>query len=173
MSRTQFLSRAPSVPVPVAAPASPRQSGSQQLIPATTALCHPVPVLRLATTLAAGQGSGLASAVLRRVASGGPVGTVVLALQNTTPIDVDGRDALHGIGGRLAGIGIRLRLAIVSPQVRRLWAADCRADQAVPLPVHPSLRGAVLACHAMLPGPGLVTGAMRTDLERPAEQLDL
>jgi uncharacterized membrane protein len=168
VSRTQFLSRAPSPPAPAAAPVKAGNTDSQQLTPAAPALRHPVPVLRLAATLAAGQGAGLVSAVLARVASGRPVGTVVLELENTTAIGDDGRDALHGLGGRLAGLGIRLRLAIVSPQVRGRWLADSRTG---PLPVHPSLRCAVLACYAMLPGPGLVTGPIRTDLERPAEQL--
>jgi hypothetical protein len=169
VSRTQFLSRSPGPPAPVAAPVRARNTGSQQLTPAVPALRHPLPVLRLAATLAAGQGAGLAGAVLARVASGRPVGTVVLELENTTAIGDDGRDALHGLGGRLAGLGIRLRLAIVSPQVRRMWLAD---GQAGPLPVHPGLRCAVLACYAMLPGPGLVTGPVRADLERPAEQLN-
>jgi len=171
VSRTQFLSRSPARPTHVAAPVKPTHTGSQQLTRPAPALRRPVPVLRLAVTLAAGQGSGLASAVLARVAAGGLLGTVVLALEDTTAIDDDGRDTLHGLGGRLARLGVRLRLAILSPQVRRLWLADSQAHPAGSLPVHPSIRCAVLACYAMLPGPGVVTGAIRTDLERPAELL--
>jgi hypothetical protein len=171
VNRTQFLSRSPGGAAPVAAPVKPRHTGPQQLTPAALRLRHPVPVLRLAATLAAGQGSGLASAVLAQVASGGLVGTVVLELENITAIDDDGRDALHGLGRGLAGLGVRLRLAIVSPQVRRLWLADSRMHRAEPIPVHPNLRCAVLACYAMLPGPGLVTDAVRADLERPAQRV--
>jgi hypothetical protein len=42
-----------------------------------------------------------------------------------------------------------------------------------PEAIHPSLRAAVLASYAALPGPGLVTTDVRAALTEPAESLSL
>lgn len=129
--------------------------------------------MRLALTLAHGEGGRLARAVVARVAgSRFPVGTVVLALQNTAPIDEEGRETLGAVAGGLAELGVKLRLAIAAPGVRKLWQEQSKGHLAGVLPVHPSLRCAVLASYAALPGPGLVTGSVRSDLAQPAEHVD-
>ncbi len=131
-----------------------------------------IPVLRLGITPAPGQAEILAEAVLARVLAGSrAVGTVVLDLGTDAAIDAATCAALHALDGRLRALGTRLRLAIGSEQVR-----DRLRDSGLTQPlggaaIHPSLRAAVLAAYAGLPGPGLVTAEIRAALAAPAEPL--
>jgi len=47
------------------------------------------------------------------------------------------------------------------------------ADSLGPDALHPSVRTAILAAHAALPGPALITPALRTLLSQPPESLPL
>jgi hypothetical protein len=139
-------------------------------------------ILRLSGTLSPGQAHVLAGAVLARLAGPGwPAGpgragasmpTVVLELEVTAGIAADGEAALRSLHERLRMTGIRLRLVIAAGPLRdRLRCAGC-GPCAPALAVHPSLRSAVLAAYAELPGPGVVTPGVRAALAAPAEPLD-
>jgi anti-anti-sigma regulatory factor len=134
----------------------------------------PLTVLRLQAELRPGTASQLAGAVLARVrACRAGVGTVVLDLGAGTEIDAGGCAALADLHGRLRTAGTGLRLAAASRQARDLFQRTGLAGQLGPAFIHLTLRAAVLATYAALPGPGLVTPAMRAALTRPAEPLPL
>jgi hypothetical protein len=129
--------------------------------------------LGLSISLATGQIHRLADTICDRVhASARPVGTVVLDLRAGADIDADSRAALLSLHRRLASMGTRLRIATACRQL----AARLREDD---LPrhlgadaIHDSVRSAVLATYAALPGPGLVTAQIRAALDIPVEAVD-
>jgi hypothetical protein len=168
VSRTRFL------PLPVT-PAAPGWAALARLgtpAPAPQAAARWIPLVRLACTLAAGQGSVLASAVLARVTRPGQqVGTVVLDLGTGACIDDQAREALCSLRAALRRQGTSLRLVIASPSVRAALSTAGPAGRISPDMLHPTLRAAVLATYAGLPGPGLATAQVRAALAMPAEQL--
>jgi MFS superfamily sulfate permease-like transporter len=129
--------------------------------------------LGLSISLEAGQIHRLADTICDRVlGSTRPVGTVVLDLRAGADIDADSRTALLSLHRRLASMGTRLRIATACRQL----AARLREDD---LPrhlgadaIHDSVRSAVLATYAALPGPGLVTAQIRAALDIPVEAVD-
>jgi hypothetical protein len=134
----------------------------------------PIPVLRLGLTLAPGQAGILAEAVLARVLTcNRAVGTVVLDLGAGTEADAATCDALHALDDRLHTLGTRLRLVAGSVQVRDGLRDGGLTHRLGSGAIHPSLRAAVLATYAGLPGPGLVIGDVREALAAPAEPLGL
>jgi hypothetical protein len=129
--------------------------------------------LGLSISLETGQIHRLADTICDRVlGSTRPVGTVVLDLHAGADIGADSRAALLSLHRRLASMGTRLRIATACRQL----AARLREDD---LPrhlgadaIHDSVRSAVLATYAALPGPGLVTAQVRAALDTPVEAVD-
>ncbi|HEX9538080.1 MAG TPA: hypothetical protein VGA04_07885 [Streptosporangiaceae bacterium] len=129
--------------------------------------------LGLSISLETGPIHRLADTICDRVlGSARPVGTVILDLRAGADIDADSRTALLSLYRRLASMGTRLRIATGCRQL----AARLREDD---LPrhlgadaIHDSVRSAVLATYAALPGPGLVTAQVRAALDTPVEAVD-
>jgi anti-anti-sigma regulatory factor len=154
------------------APELERTAGPEPLAaPQFPARSH-VPVLGLTSTLQPGEAGLLTDRVLARVLGGGQVGTVVLDLTTADDIDADGCTALHALHESLRSIGTQLRVVAHGAVRDRLRAAGLtqRLGRGA---IHPSLRAAVLASYAALPGPGLVTTDVRAALTEPAESLRL
>lgn len=129
--------------------------------------------LGLSISLETGQIHRLADTICERVlGSARQVGTVILDLRAGADIDGDSRAALLSLHHRLASMGTRLRITAGCRQL----AARLREDD---LPrhlgadaIHDSVRSAVLATYAALPGPGLVTAQVRAALDTPVEAVD-
>jgi len=167
---------APMVPGPgVAGPAVARpdtRTDRRSGVRATTATAE-ILCLGLSISLKTGQIRRLADTICERVlGSVRPVGTVILDLRAGADIDGDSRAALLSLHHRLASMGTRLRIAAGCRQL----AARLREDD---LPrhlgadaIHDSVRSAVLATYAALPGPGLVTAQVRAALDIPVEAVD-
>ena len=137
--------------------------------PGTPSPAH-LPILALACTLEPEQATPVIGAVLTRVlAERRPLGTVILDLGTGTDLDDCGAEALQCLLDRLAGCGIRFRLASASAKVRAQLADAGLAGCLGRAGLQPSLRAAVLAVYAALPGPGLVTPEIRAALATPAE----
>ncbi len=129
-------------------------------------------VLCLAATVGPGTAGDLGGAVLARLAgSAGDVGTVVLAPDGDIDAAcLEGMSALHE---ELRARGIQLYLVIGTPETAQLLRTPAAGPTVTPLAVHPSLRSAVLAACAALPGPGLVNAQIRAALSAPVERLCL
>lgn len=127
--------------------------------------------LSLSCSLAPGRAWPAASAALARVLGSSPPPRVVILELTVAELDSDAAAALGWLRDRLRRAGSRLWLAAASgpacQQLQRAGAADWLGPDAV----HHSLRAAVLAVHAALPGPGLVTADLRAALATPAEPL--
>ncbi|MGH3170046.1 MAG: hypothetical protein ACRDN0_29705, partial [Trebonia sp.] len=133
-------------------------------------------VLCLVATLRPGMASHLCGAVLARLAeSADDVGTVVLAPEGD--IDTGCLASMCVLHESLHARGIQLRLVIGTQEMTekfRASAVTVTAATATPAPaVHPSLRAAMLAAFAALPGPGLVNSRVRASLAPPVEELCL
>jgi len=129
--------------------------------------------LRLTGQLCADTAQALLDAVGARVrAAVTPPCAVVLDLSDTLAADDDGaRAALESLRALLANGHTRLRLVLPEGEAR---AALCRNDAASAIGIdalHTSVRAAILAAHAALPGPALVTPALRAMLSQPPELL--
>lgn len=130
------------------------------------------PVLHLTVAPAAGQAGEVASTVLARVAScGGEVGAVILTLEVDPPPSSVPCEALYALGRGLRESCIRLHLVISDRDALESVEQYSPKGMESPLAAHPSLRSAVLASYAELPGPALVTAAIRAALVTPAEPL--
>jgi MFS superfamily sulfate permease-like transporter len=144
-----------------------RRTGVRANTAAAEILC-----LGLSISLETGQIHRLADTICDRVrGSTRPVGTVVLDLRAGADIDADSRTALLSLHRRLASMGTRLRIATACRQL----AARLREDLPRHLgadAIHDSVRSAVLATYAALPGPGLVTAQVRAALDIPVEAVD-
>jgi hypothetical protein len=122
-------------------------------------------------TAAPGQSRELTGAVTARVAAeGAEVGTIIVIVRGEGDRDAALPGALRALDGELHQAGIRLRLVTADSQLRRQLAGG-RPSVTGPLDVHATLRTALLASYAELPGPGLVTSSVRIALARQAEAL--
>jgi hypothetical protein len=129
------------------------------------------PHLSLSCSLAPGRAWPAASAALARVLGSPPPPRVVILELTVAELDSDAGAALGWLRDRLRRAGSRLWLAAASgPAGQQLQQAGA-AEWLGPDAVHRSLRAAVLAVYAALPGPGLVTADMRAALTTPAEPL--
>jgi hypothetical protein len=129
--------------------------------------------LHLTVAPAADQAREVAGTVMARVAScGGEVGAVILTLEGNPHPSSMPCEELCALGRRLQQSRIRLYLVISARDARQNIERYRPEDMESPLAVHPTLRSAVLASYAALPGPGLVTAAIRAALITPAEPLE-
>jgi MFS superfamily sulfate permease-like transporter len=128
--------------------------------------------LRLTCQLSSGAADDVVQAVIDRVhAAGPPPCIVVLDLRHTRAIDDDARRALQVLNDVLAQGQSRLRLAHPAAEARATLTIDGPLGAISPEDVHGSLRQALLAAYASLPGPALVTSATRRLLTEPPEFL--
>jgi anti-anti-sigma regulatory factor len=132
----------------------------------------PIICLRLNRELCAYAINALGDTVISRLAAAtAPTGTVVLDLSATATVDDQGQAALRSLHRRLAELAIRLRLVAPEPDAYATLKGDGTGIE--PDALHTSVRAAVLAAHADLPGPAAVTPALRTLLARLPEPLPL
>ena len=128
--------------------------------------------LRLSGQLCAGTTGALLDAVVARIgAAMPPVAAVVLDLSDTPDVDDGARAALLSLCGLLAQSHTRLRLVLPEAETRAALGSDDAASTAGLDALHTTVRAALLAAYAALPGPALVTSAMRMLLEHPPELL--
>jgi hypothetical protein len=130
-------------------------------------------VLCLAATIwPGGRANDLSGAVLARLdESVSGVGAVVLAPDGD--IDTTCLRAICVLHERLRARGIQLRLVTTTQEQAKQLLTSAVNGTVTSLAVHPSLRSAVLAACAALPGPGLVNAGVRAALSAPVEQLRL
>ena len=127
--------------------------------------------LRLTCQLSSSTAGDVVQAVIDRVhAAGPPPCIVVLDLRHTRAIDDDARRALQTLHDVLMQGQSRLRLAHPAAEARATLI-DGPLGTISPDDVHGSLRQALLAAYASLPGPALVTSATRRFLTEPPEFL--
>jgi hypothetical protein len=145
-----------------------RRAAARASTAATGILC-----LGLSISLEADRAHRLVDAILDRVlGSALPVGTVILDLRAGADLDADSGAALVSLHHRLASMGTRLRIATACRQLAgRLREADLPQHLGADA-IHDSVRSAVLATYAALPGPGLVTAQVRAALDIPVEAVD-
>jgi len=128
--------------------------------------------LRLTGQLCADTAEALLDAVSARVrAAMPPACEVVLDLTDTLAVDNGARAALLSLGELLVESHVRLRLVLPEADARAALCDGGAADAIGADVLHTSVRAAVLAAHAALPGPALVTPALRMLLGNPPEQL--
>ena len=96
---------------------------------------------------------------------------VVLDLTDTPAVDDGARAALLSLGDLLVKSHTRLRLVLPDAEARAGLCDGGTASAIGADALHTSVRAAVLAAHAALPGPALVTPALRMLLGNPPEQL--
>jgi anti-anti-sigma regulatory factor len=129
--------------------------------------------LRLTGQLCDGTAGALAAAVGDRVrAVMPPACAVVLDVSAIPDVDDAVQAALLSLCDILSESRTRLWLVVPKAEAR---ARLCRGT-ASPIglnALHTSVRAAILAAHAALPGPALVTPAMRALLTQPPEPLTL
>ncbi len=124
--------------------------------------------LRLSGQLCAGTTGALLDAVVARMgAAMPPVAAVVLDLSDTPDVDDGARTALLSLCGLLAQSHTRLRLVLPEAANRAALGSDDAASTAGLDALHTTVRAALLAAYAALPGPALVTPAMRMLIEHP------
>jgi hypothetical protein len=128
-------------------------------------------ILRLSGAAPPGQAGMLATAVLARLADYGTAATVVLELEGAREIDAAGREALCFLHAALRARGSSLRVVVAARHAREALCGGGPGPSADGLAVHPSMRSAVLAAYAELPGPGLVDAGVLADLAEPPEPL--
>ena len=129
---------------------------------------------RLTGPLCTGTADALLDAVSDRTRAATPaVCAVVLDLSDTPDIDDGTREALLSLCDLLEKSHARLRLVLPEPEARAGLCDEGAANAIGPDAFHTSVRAAILAAHAELPGPALVTPAMRALLMRPPELLHL
>jgi anti-anti-sigma regulatory factor len=128
--------------------------------------------LRLNCELSADIAGALSDAVSARLAAAAaPTGTVVLDLSAAETVDDLAWAALQSLHRRLADLTIRLRL--VAPEANVSATLQTGGIGIGPDAFHTSVRTAVLAAYADLPGPASVTPARRMLLTQPPELLSL
>jgi len=128
--------------------------------------------LRLTGQLCADTAEALLDAVSARVRAAMPaVYEVVLDLTDTPAVDDGARAALLSLCDLLVKSHTRLRLVLPDAEARAGLCDGGTAGAIGADALHTSVRAAVLAAHAALPGPALVTPALRMLLGNPPEQL--
>lgn len=140
---------------------------------AASPVARPVICLRPTCELSADNANALVDVVSTRVRAAVPVPwSVVLDLSATPAFDTRIGPALQLLDHLLADTHTRLRAVVPGAQAH---AAFCSAAGTVIRPdaVHTSVRTAMLAAYASVPGAALVTPALRELLAQPPEVLTL
>jgi anti-anti-sigma regulatory factor len=128
--------------------------------------------LRLSGQLCADTADALVDAVDARLrAAMPPAHAVVLDLSATLAVDDRARAALISLCDLLSASHARLRLVLPEAGARATLSKGGVANAIGLDALHTSVRAAILAAHASLPGPALVTPAMRALLVQPPELL--
>jgi hypothetical protein len=128
--------------------------------------------LRPACELSAEAADRLVSAVDARVRTATPRPyAVVLDLSATPAVDDGARAALQSLHDLLAQSQVGLRLALSGARACGQFSGDGSGGAIRPDALHASVRAAMLAVYAALPGPALVTPAMRALLAQQPEPL--
>jgi len=154
------------------AAARPRMAARDRRV--NSAASGQIVCLRLTGQICAGTVDALLEAVGTRVRAAMPSAcTVVLDLSEAPAVDDGARAALRSLGDLLVKSHARLRLVVPEAEARAALSGDGAGNTIGPDALYPSVRAAVLAAHAALPGPALVTPAMRALLWRPPELLPL
>jgi anti-anti-sigma regulatory factor len=157
-------------PASRSAAARPRMAARSERV--TSLASGQIVCLRLTGQLCAETADALLDAVGTRVrAAMPPAGTVVLDLSDTPSLDEGARAALLSLGDLLAQSQARLRLVMAEAEARTALSGDSAGNTIGPDALHTSVRAAMLAAQAALPGPALVTPALRTLLRQPPELL--
>ena len=126
--------------------------------------------LRLTGQLCADTADALVDAVGARVrAAMPPAWAVVLDLAAMPAADDRAQAALMSLCGLLSENHVSLRLVLPGGKARAAICGGGTADAIGLGALHTSVRAAILAAHAELPGPALVTPAMRALLTQPPE----
>jgi STAS domain len=142
--------------------------------PAASAPLWPVVCLRPSCQLSADTADALIDAVRTRLrAAAPPACAVVLDLSAASAVDGGGRAALRELHNVLARTRVCLRLVVPEAEARASLDGDGTARAIGPGAIHATIRAAVLAEYAALPGPALVTPDLRGFLSRPPEPLPL
>ena len=125
--------------------------------------------LRLTGQLCGDIAQALLDAVGARVrAAVPPPCAVVLDLSDTLAADDGARAALESLRALLAAGHTRLRLVLPEGEAGAALCSNGASAIGIDA-LHTSLRAAILAAHAALPGPALVTPALRAMLSQPPE----
>jgi hypothetical protein len=128
--------------------------------------------LRLTCPLREDAVGALADAVNARLRAA-PAGTVVLDLSETAVIGDRVRTVLQLLDSRLEHEGVRLRLVVPEAGAHAALQASSAGRAIGRDALHTSVRTAILATYAALPGPASVTPALRMLLTQPPELLFL
>jgi hypothetical protein len=163
------------IPAQRSAAARPRMAARswREAEPATGQATGQIVCLRLTGQLCADTAQPLLDAVGARVrAAVPPPCAVVLDLSDTLAAADDGAQAaLESLRALLANGHTRLRLVLPEGEARAALCSNGAASAIGIDALHTSLRAAILAAHAALPGPALVTPALRAMLSQPPELL--
>lgn len=129
--------------------------------------------LRLVGALEAECAHVVDAAVKHRICAARPqVVAVVLGLDETTAIDERGCVGLSSVRHDLTTMRIQFRLAVRSSARYRLERSGMLARIGADT-IHPSIRAGVLAAYETVPGPAVVTPAIRDALTQPPETVTL
>lgn len=130
--------------------------------------------LRPAGQVSAADVDGLVQAVGARVRATIPSPcSVILDLSATPVLDEDVVTALHMLADLLGDSHVNLRLVLPAAQARSGFSRASAGSNSGPGAVHTSVRAAMLAAYAALPGAALVTPGLRELLAQPPESLSL
>ncbi len=130
--------------------------------------------LSLPCQLSAGIAEAVVGAVCRRVwAASPPAYAVILDLGATRELDEGTRSGLRRLHRVLAEAQVDLRLALPESDARTALASDGTPDALPQDAVYATVRSASLAALAEIPGPALVSSAVRGLLRQPPEMLRL
>jgi hypothetical protein len=165
-------SRASSARIPAWRNAAVRPRGAARSWRAADPATGQIVCLRLTGQLCGDIAQALLDAVGARVrAAVPPPCAVVLDLSDTLAADDGARAALESLRALLADGHTRLRLVLPEGEARAALCSNGAASAIGIDALHTSLRAAILAAHAALPGPALVTPALRAMLSQPPELL--
>lgn len=128
----------------------------------------PLVFLELSGPLVAGTAPALADVVNHRVFTPPPTVAAVIDLCGVTELDAAGRTALVELHRELEIADVELHLTATSDVLDDLTEEDALAAV-----LHPAARVAVLAAYAAVPGPAVVTPAVREIFEHEFEPVTL
>ncbi|HEV2378146.1 MAG TPA: STAS domain-containing protein [Streptosporangiaceae bacterium] len=153
--------------------AKPRSANPRATDPrAASQLARQIICLRVEHELCEGNADALAEVMDARMRAAIPLPcSVVLDLSATPALDDCVSAALQSLHQLLAGSLVHLWLVLPGVQARAAFLSCCAGEAIGPDSIHTSVRTAMLAAYANLPGAALVTSAHREFLAQPPELL--